>query len=211
MDERLYWKAKNEQWGRVRNPGLSSANNPPYHNIYPLVIYSSADGCLAPTSSRSFPATAEDTKTQIQRNTPLSRVPSEFYVAHFMRRLFLFLFLFTLQESDKNTSVAAFGEPTASKGFEGSEQDLVNVNGDRYRAMITNFFIPELNNSGVQELWFQQDGATYHTARATIDLLKDTFGDYLISRFGPVNWPPRSCDLTPLDYFLWGYVIGLCG
>ncbi|GFW49155.1 uncharacterized protein TNCV_3924621 [Trichonephila clavipes] len=69
--------------------------------------------------------------------------------------------------------------------------------------MITNFFIPELNNHDVQELWFQQDGAACHTARATIDLLKDTFGDRLISRFGPVNWPPRSCDLTPLDYFLW--------
>ncbi|GFW61483.1 putative LOC100569746 [Trichonephila clavipes] len=25
----------------------------------------------------------------------------------------------------------------------------------------------------------------------------------------PVNWPPRSCDLTPLDYFLWGYVKSL--
>ncbi|GFY06082.1 uncharacterized protein TNCV_3107611 [Trichonephila clavipes] len=60
-----------------------------------------------------------------------------------------------------------------------------------------------------QELWFQQDGATYHTARSTIDLLKDTFCDRLISRFGPVNWPPRSCDLTPLDYFLWGYVKSL--
>ncbi|GFX03895.1 uncharacterized protein TNCV_4678001 [Trichonephila clavipes] len=59
------------------------------------------------------------------------------------------------------------------------------------------------------ELWFQQDGATCHTARATIDLLKDTFGNRLISRFGPVNWPPRSCDLTPLDYFLWGYVKSL--
>ncbi|GFY18598.1 transposable element Tc3 transposase [Trichonephila clavipes] len=59
------------------------------------------------------------------------------------------------------------------------------------------------------ELWFQQDGATCHTARATIDLLKDTFGDRLISRFRPVNWPPRSCDLTPLDYFLWGYVKSL--
>ncbi|GFV43182.1 hypothetical protein TNCV_4174311 [Trichonephila clavipes] len=82
-------------------------------------------------------------------------------------------------------------------------------NGDRYRALITNFFIPELNNHDVQELWFQQDGATCHTARATIDLLKDTFGDRLISRFGPVNWPPRSCDLTPLDYFLWGYVKSL--
>ncbi|GFX38647.1 putative DD41D transposase [Trichonephila clavipes] len=76
-------------------------------------------------------------------------------------------------------------------------------------AIFTNFFIPELNNHDVQELWFQQDGATCHTARAIIDLLKDTFGDRLISRFGPVNWPPRSCDLTPLDYFLWGYVKSL--
>ncbi|GFS99489.1 putative transposable element [Trichonephila clavipes] len=93
--------------------------------------------------------------------------------------------------------------------FKSDEGHNVTVNGDRYRAMITNFFIPELNNHDVQELWFQQDGATCHTARATIDLLKDTFGDRLISRFGPVNWPPRSCDLTPLDYFLWGYVKSL--
>ncbi|GFU27883.1 uncharacterized protein TNCV_449841 [Trichonephila clavipes] len=93
--------------------------------------------------------------------------------------------------------------------FKNDEGHNVTVNGDRYRAMITNFFIPELNNHDVQELWFQQDGATCHTARATIDLLKDTLGDRLISRFGPVNWPPRSCDLTPLDYFLWGYVKSL--
>ncbi|GFT20552.1 uncharacterized protein TNCV_2183881 [Trichonephila clavipes] len=85
--------------------------------------------------------------------------------------------------------------------FKNDEGHNVTVNGDLYRAMITNFFFPELNNHDVQELWFQQDGATCHTARATIDLLKDTFGDRLISRFGPVNWPPRSCDLTPLDYF----------
>ncbi|GFX25656.1 transposable element Tc3 transposase [Trichonephila clavipes] len=90
--------------------------------------------------------------------------------------------------------------------FKNDEGHNVTVNADRYRAMITNFFIPELNNHDAQELWFQQDGATCHTARATINLLKDTFGDRLISRFGPVNWPPRSCDLTPLDYFLWGYV-----
>ncbi|GFT04322.1 uncharacterized protein TNCV_1928791 [Trichonephila clavipes] len=60
-----------------------------------------------------------------------------------------------------------------------------------------------------KELWFQQDGASCHIACSTIDLLKDTFGDCLISRFGPVNWRPRSCDLTPLDYFLWGYVNSL--
>ncbi|GFU66962.1 retrovirus-related Pol polyprotein from transposon 17.6 [Trichonephila clavipes] len=74
--------------------------------------------------------------------------------------------------------------------FKHDEGHNVRVNGDRYRAMITSFFIPELNNHDVQELWFQQDGATCHTARATIDLLKDTFGDRRISRFGPVNWPP---------------------
>ncbi|GFW26243.1 uncharacterized protein TNCV_4422901 [Trichonephila clavipes] len=85
----------------------------------------------------------------------------------------------------------------------------VTVNGDRYRAMITTFYILELNNHDVQELWFQQDGATCHTARATIDLLKDTFDDRLISRFGPVIWPSRSCDLTPIDYFMWGYVKSL--
>ncbi|GFS54809.1 putative transposable element [Trichonephila clavipes] len=93
--------------------------------------------------------------------------------------------------------------------FKNDEGHNVTVNGDRYRAMITNFFISEMNNHDVQELWFQQDGATCHTARATIDLLKDTFGDRLISRFGPVNWLPRSCDLIPLDYFLWGYVKSL--
>ncbi|GFU57275.1 uncharacterized protein TNCV_3634651 [Trichonephila clavipes] len=93
--------------------------------------------------------------------------------------------------------------------FKNDGSHNVTVNGDRYRAMITNFFIPELNNHDVQELCFQQDGATCHTARAIIDLLKDTFGDRLISRFGPVNWPPKSCDLTPLDYFLWGYAKSL--
>ncbi|GFU47738.1 transposable element Tc3 transposase [Trichonephila clavipes] len=90
--------------------------------------------------------------------------------------------------------------------FKNDEGHNVTINGDRYIAIITNFFIPELNNHDVQELWFQQDGATCHTAPATIELLKDTFGDRLISRFGPVNLPPRSCDLKPLDYFLWDYV-----
>ncbi|GFS82442.1 uncharacterized protein TNCV_4777551 [Trichonephila clavipes] len=71
--------------------------------------------------------------------------------------------------------------------FKNDEGHNVTVHGDRYRAMITDFFIPELNNHDVQELWFQQDGTTCYTACATIDLLKDTFGDRLISRFGPVN------------------------
>ncbi|GFU79268.1 putative transposable element [Trichonephila clavipes] len=36
--------------------------------------------------------------------------------------------------------------------FKNDEGHNVTVNGDRYRAMINNFFIPELNNHDVQEL-----------------------------------------------------------
>ncbi|GFW84661.1 DUF4817 domain-containing protein [Trichonephila clavipes] len=71
------------------------------------------------------------------------------------------------------------------------------------------FFKNDEGHNVTDELWFQQYGATCHTARATIDLLKDTFSDRLISRFGPVNWTPRSCDLTPLDHFLKSYVKSL--
>ena len=27
-----------------------------------------------------------------------------------------------------------------------------------------------------------------------------------MGRDGPIPWPPRSPDITPLDFFLWGYV-----
>ncbi|XP_073831485.1 uncharacterized protein [Musca autumnalis] len=93
--------------------------------------------------------------------------------------------------------------------FRNNVGEAVTVNGDRYRAMVTDYFIPELDGMNVDELWFQQDGATCHTAHVTIDLLKETFDELIISRNGPVNWPPRSCDLTPLDYFLWRYVKSL--
>ncbi|GFV39623.1 DUF4817 domain-containing protein [Trichonephila clavipes] len=48
--------------------------------------------------------------------------------------------------------------------FKNDEGHNVTVNGDRYRVLITNFFILELNNRDVQELWFQQDvpHSSYH-------------------------------------------------
>ena len=55
-------------------------------------------------------------------------------------------------------------------------------------------------------MWFQQDGATCHTPHATMDILHERFEGMVISRSGDVNWPPRSCDLTPIDFFLWGYL-----
>ena len=40
----------------------------------------------------------------------------------------------------------------------------------------------------------------------TMDLRRGEFCEHFISRLGAVNWPPRSCDLTPLDFFLWGHI-----
>ena len=85
----------------------------------------------------------------------------------------------------------------------------VTVNGERYRTMIRDYFWPQLDDMDLDNMWFQQDGATCHTAHVTIDLLKSKFDERVISRNGPVDWPPRSCDLTPLDFFLWGYIKSL--
>ena len=55
-------------------------------------------------------------------------------------------------------------------------------------------------------MWFQQDGATCHTPDATMHILQERFEGRVISRRGDVNWPTRSCDLAPLDFFLWGFL-----
>ena len=58
----------------------------------------------------------------------------------------------------------------------------------------------------MEVMWFQHDGATCHTARETTELLGEKFPGRVISRNGDQNWPQRSRDLTPCDFFLWGFV-----
>lgn len=81
----------------------------------------------------------------------------------------------------------------------------VMVNGVRCRAMLEDYW-PELYRLDVNNKWFQQDDATCHTASQTIDLLKRNFRNRVISRNGTIVRLLPSCDLTPLDLFLWGYV-----
>jgi hypothetical protein len=61
----------------------------------------------------------------------------------------------------------------------------------------------------LSRMWFQHDGAPAHFSREVRDHLNDTFGDRWIGRGGPVAWPPRSPDLTSLDFFLWGHMKSL--
>ena len=36
--------------------------------------------------------------------------------------------------------------------------------------------------------------------------MNERFPDRRIDRDGPISWPPWSPDLTPLNFFLWGYI-----
>jgi hypothetical protein len=55
-------------------------------------------------------------------------------------------------------------------------------------------------------VWFQQDGATAHTAQNSMAVVRGMFPQHVIFRFGDVEWPPRSPDLSACDFFLWGYL-----
>uniref|UniRef100_A0A1Y1L7H2 Tc1-like transposase DDE domain-containing protein n=1 Tax=Photinus pyralis TaxID=7054 RepID=A0A1Y1L7H2_PHOPY len=86
------------------------------------------------------------------------------------------------------------------------------MNGEQYLRFLqeTLFdYLEELPLQLRQRLWYQHDGAPPHFNRAVIDHLNATFPNRWIGRGGPVAWPPRSPDLTPLDFFLWGHLKNL--
>ena len=61
------------------------------------------------------------------------------------------------------------------------------------------------------EMVWQQDGCSSHRAKRVITYLDEIFGNRLLafkSKNG-VSWAPHSCDLNPLDFFLWPYLISL--
>ena len=60
-----------------------------------------------------------------------------------------------------------------------------------------------------QRMWLMHDGAPAHFLLEVRRHLNEQFGDRWIGRGGPHPWPPRSPDLNPLDFCIWGYVKGL--
>ena len=72
------------------------------------------------------------------------------------------------------------------------------------------FLFTKIEEEDIGNIWFQKDNPTCHTAEATLDVLRPVFADRIISRTADVVWPPHSCDLTPLDYYLWGVVKDKC-
>lgn len=73
------------------------------------------------------------------------------------------------------------------------------INSDNYIQIINEFY-NKLNFTERVTYYFQQDNAPAHTSHKTGDVLKKYFGNRLI------KFPPRSADLTPLDFYLWGHI-----
>ena len=65
--------------------------------------------------------------------------------------------------------------------------------------------VNQLDDEELSIGYFQQDGATSHTSQASMAEIQSFSGDRVISNG---LWPPSSPDLTPPDYFLWGYLKG---
>ena len=93
--------------------------------------------------------------------------------------------------------------------FEDENGDAVTVNQERY---VQQALVPFSEKLGEKvgadrpEEWFQQDGATPHTAQKSLQWLKEKFDKRLISLKTDVEWSPNFTDLSPLDFFLWGYM-----
>lgn len=81
-----------------------------------------------------------------------------------------------------------------------------SLNGERYLELLRNEIMPLINDlpANIREnIIFQQDSAPYHTVAPVVNFLNQHFPLW-IGRHGLISWPPRSPDLSPLDFFLWG-------
>jgi hypothetical protein len=84
-----------------------------------------------------------------------------------------------------------------------------NLTGPRYLEILENYVDPSLEElplHDIANMWFQQDGAPAHNSAIISNYLNEQYGDNWIGNRGPVAWPARSPDLTPLDFCVWGYL-----
>ena len=68
----------------------------------------------------------------------------------------------------------------------------------------------KIEEDHIGNIWSQQDGATCHTSETTLDVWHLVCENRIVSRRVDVVSPPRSWDLTVLDFYLWGAVKYKC-
>lgn len=85
--------------------------------------------------------------------------------------------------------------------------DNGTITGDRYLNTLENYFWPEIAGlDSTNTIFFQQDGASPHYKLNVREWLNEAFDGWWIGRRGTIEWPHWSPDLTPPDFWLWGYL-----
>ena len=67
-------------------------------------------------------------------------------------------------------------------------------------------FQNQFHENRFQRLWWAQDGPPCHGLLAVCATLNLLFGERVLSLDNNIEWPPRSLDLSPWDFFHWGYL-----
>ena len=76
------------------------------------------------------------------------------------------------------------------------------MTGDKYLKILKNQILPQLQQlPNLHDFYFQQDGAPPHYSKGVREYLDETFPLTWIGQRGPIDWPKRSPDLTPMDFF----------
>ena len=83
---------------------------------------------------------------------------------------------------------------------------LSGVKWSQYMNNFPTIISPRLCRCAFRRLWWAQDGAPAHRLIRVRNRLEELFGNRVIALNHRVEWPPRSPDLTPCDFFLWGYL-----
>ena len=91
--------------------------------------------------------------------------------------------------------------------FEDDDDLSQTVNKGRYMVVLNKYWASLGRRRGVLRVsqWFQQDGATPHTANEILAWLRQRFEERLISRRCNEEWAPHSPDLNPPRFLSVGF------
>ena len=88
-----------------------------------------------------------------------------------------------------------------------------NLNGNGYLRMLRTDILPIIAqkfgqhaNGAIRQAWWAQDGAPCHRSNAVRRELQTRFHQRVVALGHPREWPANSPDLTPMDFFVWGFV-----
>lgn len=80
------------------------------------------------------------------------------------------------------------------------------MNSQWYCELLNEKVIPYFTRGIGRKMFFQQDGAPPHYSLEARRILNTDLSDRWIGRRGHVEWPARSPDLTPIDFWFWSHL-----